>query len=106
MGVPTPATSPWVQEFGDYVGLVVRITVTFNETTRLLSGITVFRDAGCQYNKILIGTGADGDPDDTDKVVNVPVGTRSLNATQMVNLANRGLGTIEDITALSITAGR
>lgn len=106
MGVPTPATSPWIESFEDYVGKIIRITVTFNATTRVITGITVFRDAACLFTKILIGIGADGVPDSSDKAVAVPAGTTALTAGQLTTLANRGLTTIEDMTALQITAGR
>lgn len=99
-------TSPWVWEAKDYLERVIRITVTFNEGTRAITGVTGFRDSGCLYTKILIGTSADGVPDDTDKVVNVPTGTTSLTQGQINQLAARGLATIENILALQITAGR
>jgi hypothetical protein len=101
-----PATSPWVWEAQDYLQRAIRITVTFNDTTRAITGITAFRTSGCLYTKILIGTSADGVPDDTDKIVTVPVGTTNLTQNQLNNLAARGLATIEDILALQITAGR
>lgn len=106
MGVPTPPTTPWTQHFEDTPGRAIDISVAFDNTTRILSGITVSRDANCVFTKILIGTGADGVPDDTDKVVSVPAGSHSLTPAQLTNLANHGLTTIEDITALQITAGR
>lgn len=106
MGIPTPATSPWVQTFGDYLGRVIRITVTFNETTRAVAGITVFRDAACLFTKILIGRGPDGIPDNTDKAIAVPAGTTVLTPQQLATLASRGLSTIEDFDAFQITAGR
>ena len=104
--IPVPATSPWVREFGDYQDRVIRITVTFNETTRALTGIAVFRDPDCMFTKILIGLGLDGTPDSSDKAIDVPAGTTVLTAQRMNQLANRGLSTIEDIQALQITAGR
>lgn len=106
MGVQTPATSPWVQPFEDYLGRVIRITVVFDVASRAITGITVFRDAACVFTKILIGVGADGIPDNTDKAINVPSGTTVSTAQQLAALAAKGLSTIEDIQALQITAGR
>jgi hypothetical protein len=106
MGTGVPVTSPWVQEFTDYVGRAVRITVTFNEATRAITGITTYRDAGCLFPNILIGLGTDGIPDSTDKAIAVPEGTTILTNQRINQLATRGLSTIEDITALNITAGR
>lgn len=89
-------------EAPDNFGNFIRITVTFNESTRALSGATVFRDAACQWTHIYIGLGADGTPDSTDKAFTVPAGTSTVTANQ---LRQRGLNTIEDIQALQITAG-
>lgn len=105
MGIPTPATSPWFQEFGDNLGKFINITVTFNESTRAITGITVHRDPGCQWTHILIGLGDDGVPDHSDKSIAVPEGTTVLTAQQLTFLASRGLSTIEDIEGLNITAG-
>lgn len=99
-----PLLSPWIWEARDNEAEVIRITVAFNNSTRAITGITVFRDAGCAYSKLLIGTSADGNPDDTDKVVTVPAGTTSLSGGQLNNLKNKGLNTIEDVLALQITA--
>ncbi len=106
MGVPTPATSPWTQEFGDNDDLFIRISVEFNEATRALTRITMFRDVGCRWDRILIGLGADGIPDSTDKVIRVDEGTTVLSSTEMRRLRTAGLSTIEDIEALQITATR
>jgi hypothetical protein len=97
-----PMTSPYVQQFQDNFGKFISITVNFNNTTRALSGATVFRDATCQWTHIYIGLGADGTPDTTDKAFTVPAGTSSVSAQQ---LRQRGLNTIEDVLALQITAG-
>ena len=105
MGLGQPEISPVVREFEDHVGRKISITITFNTTTRLIESMQVHRDAGCLFSTILIGTGADGNPDDTDKIVNVPVGNRALTVQQLANLANRGISTIENFDALQITAG-
>ena len=108
---PRPTPNPWVMEMGDYIGKVIRITVDWNPTAdgngkHAVTGVEVFRDADCQFRRILIGTSADGNPDDTDKVVNVPVGETNLTAQQLNAMRNRGAGTIEDILSFQITAGR
>lgn len=101
-----PQLSPWVWTGGDYLDRIIRITVTFDNVTRAITGITVFRDAGCLFTKLLIGLGVDGAPDSTDRLVTVPAGTTVLSAGQRNQLASRGLNAIEDILALQITAGR
>lgn len=108
---PRPTPNPWVWEAQDYIGKVVRITVTWNaiangEGEHNVTAIQVFRDADCQYTKILIGTSVDGNPDDTDKTVTVPDGTTNLSQGLINALINRGIGTIEDILGFQITAGR
>jgi hypothetical protein len=97
-----PIQSPYVQTFQDNFGKVVRLTVTFDNTTRALSGASVFRDAGCQWTHIYIGRGADGTPNTTTKAFTVPTGTTNLSSGQ---LGQRGLDVIEDILSLQITAG-
>lgn len=105
MKAPSPApVSPIVREFPDNAGLVLRISVFFDVTTRALTGITIFRDANCRWNKILVGLGPDGTPDTTTKSVTVPAGTTVLTAGQLNVLANNGLATVEDFLALQITA--
>lgn len=105
-GPGRPIPNPWVWEDADFQGDVIRVTVSFNDTSRAVTGITAFRDPNCQYRRILIGTSADGNPDDTDKAIAVPAGTTVLTSQQLAVLRNRGLATIEDIRALQITAGR
>jgi hypothetical protein len=91
-----------VYQASDYKDHVIRITVTFDNTTKVLTGATAFRDATCVYTKIYIGVGADGTPDATPHKVTVPSGTTTVTAAQ---LSAVGLSTINDIIALQITAG-
>ena len=102
-GPPSPATSPWIQEFGDYVGNVIRITITFDEITRLILSGEVYRVAECLFTKILLGVGPDGTPDSTPYQFNVPAGTTVIPGLIFVAV---GLPTIEDVQGLQITAGR
>jgi len=97
------AQTPYIWEAADYQAKVIRITVTFDNATRILSGASVFRDAACVYTKILVGKGVDGQPDSTTKSFTVPAGTTSVTQAQM---NSRGFTTIEDFLALQITAGR
>lgn len=99
---PGVVTSPWVYQSADYRNKVIRITVTFNNTTKALTGATVFRDTDCVYTKIYIGLGSDGTPDTTPHTFAVPAGTTTITAGQ---LGANGLNTINDILALQITAG-
>ena len=96
--------SPWVSRFADYLDRVITLTVTFNNSTRSITGGSITRDAGCQFTKVLIGLGGDGRPDSTDKAFDVS----GLEGTQSVGKAPftaRGFNVIEDIQALQITAG-
>lgn len=96
--------SPWVSRFADYQGNAITITVAFNDVTRSITGGSVTRDPGCLFTKILIGRGADGVPDHTDKVFDLSgfEGTRNFNKAAFTS---RGFDTIEQIRALQITAG-
>jgi len=95
--------TPWIWEDADFAGNVIRITVTFDNGTRVINGCTVFRDAACVYRHMLIGLGGDGTPDTSPRNVNVPAGTTVVPVNA---LNNQGLTTIEDVLALQITAGR
>lgn len=59
--------SPWVWESGDYVGLVIRISIYFDNATRLLANTgpggkcaIVHRDSGCKYNTMVFDVPSDG----------------------------------------------
>lgn len=107
MGVwSQPTVSPWVQEFVERDDLLLRITVDFNTTTGAITGITTYRHPDCIITKIYIGVGADGTPNSTDKVIDVPAGTTVLSQQRLNQLANRGLATIKNIAYdLNFTAG-
>lgn len=102
MGTPGQEQSPWVWTAADYQGNAITVSITFNDSTRAISGGSVTRDPGCVYGHVYVGTGADGIPDDTPKAFAVPVGTTNLNKNRFTN---NGLNTIEDVLALQITAG-
>jgi hypothetical protein len=55
-----PLLSPYIWQALDNEGDAIRITVEFDNVTRAITGITVFRDPNCVYTKILIGTGLTG----------------------------------------------
>lgn len=105
MGYVTPATSPWSQRFEDTKGNGIGLSVVFDEATRALTGITLYREEGCRFDRILIGTDAAGSPDDTDKVIVVAPGSETMSAQEMNRIRSAGLNTIEDIIGLNITAG-
>lgn len=94
--------SPWVFEAADYQRNVIRITVTFDNSTKELQTGTVYRDAACVYTRIYIGLGADGTPDTSPHRFIVPAGTTTFTAAQMAMV---GLNTINDILAFQVTAG-
>ena|SRR5688572_16130261 len=94
--------SPWVSRFDDYLGRAIVITVNFNNANRSITGGSVTRDVGCLWSKILIGRGADGVPDHSSRVFNVPVGTNAIPRSVFNSMQ---LDVIEDIRALQITAG-
>lgn len=101
---PKPITSPWVWETYDTPGRVLRVTIAFDETTRLITGISSYRDPGCDFTTLVIGLGADGRPNTTDKSLDVPEGNWTAPASRLAALAARGLSTIEQVQSFQITA--
>lgn len=102
-GGPTqPLVSPWAVSFTDTNHASLGITVRFDNDTMAITDATVTRDAGCLYRVILLGVGADGIPDSTPHAFVVPFGTSVITAGQ---LSRNGLSTINDVLALSVTAG-
>jgi hypothetical protein len=97
---PTQQT-PYIWEDGDYVGLVIRITVNFNNSTRALQNAVVHRDDGCQYHTIVFDN-----PTDAVKAKRLAApadgaGDKTYTANQM---KAQGLNTIEDVMAVQMTA--
>lgn len=94
-----PLLSPYVCEFLDYQGLVLRITVSFNDATRALTGALVHRDPGCLFTRIVWDNpqGANRKP-----LPAVPEGDTSVTAQQIRSAT--GFRTIEDVLAVQITA--
>jgi hypothetical protein len=93
--------SPWVWTAGDYQGLVIRITVNFNDTTRALVNAVVHRDDGCMFTKIVFDIPSDGVK---SKRLPAPLdgqGDRTYSKGQM---SAQGLDTFEDVMAVQITA--
>ena len=103
MGSGGPMQSPWVLTFADYVDKVLRVTVEFDDATRVITGCVAHRDSGCQYRKLLVGLGEDGTPDSTTKQFTIPVGDTVVPVSA---LNNRGIVNIEDLLGINITAGR
>lgn len=100
---PPPAPSPYVWDSGDFQNKIIKITITYDNATRVITGVTTFRDADCVFKKILVGLGGDGRPDSTGHVFTCPPGTHSVPLQQMTA---QGFTTIEQFQALQITAGR
>ena len=99
-----PITSPYIWEQRDINSLVIRGTFSFNDSTRALTGLVVYRDPGCLKTTIYIGVGPDGQPESTGSknTFVVPDGTTNITSNQM---KSRGFNTIEDVLATQITAG-
>lgn len=94
--------SPYVVQDTDINGNSIRITITFNNTTRAITACSVFRDSACLWKRVMIGVGVDGAPDSSDKIFNIPSGTTAVS---VATLANRGLSTIQNVLDLQITFG-
>lgn len=100
MGAGQPLVSPWVWQASDYAGLAITITVTFNNSTKALTGATVQRDTGCQYHTMVFDVPTSAQA----KTLAAPAdgaGPISYTARQM---SKQNLNVIGDIIALQITA--
>jgi hypothetical protein len=101
---PGAPTSPYVIDIPDNFDLHVTLTFTFNNSTQALTGASLTRDDGCQWNKIYVGLGGDGTPDTTPRTFDVSglIGTRAVSTGQ---LAHIGLNTLADVLSFQVTAG-
>jgi hypothetical protein len=96
-----PFVSPWVSEFPDYLGRVVRITTNFNDSTRAITNAVVHRDSGCLWHTVVFDN-----PSDAVKAKRLAApadgaGDRTYTGAQ---IASQGLSTIDAAMALQITA--
>ncbi len=101
MGVGGVIVSPWTWEARDYQGNKISITIPFDNTTKVLSNGTIFRDAACVYTTLIVGVGGDGTVESSTKTFSVPSGTHTITASAM---SSKGINTIDDILNLQITA--
>lgn len=104
-GEPDPprSPSPYVWEARDFAGKIIRMTVSYNDTTGAITGAGTFRDVDCLFKKILVGLGSDGRPDSTGHAFTAPPGDHAIPVQQ---LTAQGFSTIEQFQAQQITAGR
>lgn len=102
-GAGAPEQTPWIYEAIDFQQARLKFTVNFDNDTRLIEDIEVFRDPDCVYHNIYLGVGEDGRPESTpmrfvasdeDTTVFLPDVLEPL-----------GLVVIEDVTAQEITGG-
>jgi hypothetical protein len=102
MGFPAPAaTSPWVQEFPDYLGRQVTITFTFDNSTRRITGGSIRRDARCLWHTVVFGDPADP----TSPRLSAP-GQNAIDVTVTAAqvVAATGFTTVEQAMGVQITA--
>ncbi|SRR6266542_3427358 len=106
MGGDTTTPNPWVWHTEDLEFRTLRVSVDWNPNSRVITGITMYRDAGCQFTRLLIGTSLDGNPDNTDKVIDCTgvVGDYKVSPQTLNVLANRGAFHIDDLLTFNITA--
>lgn len=97
-GIPQ---TPWTPgPFADYLGRAIRITVTFNNTTRAITNAVVSRDTGCLWTKIVFDVPGDGVK---SRRLNAPAdgaGPRTYTGTQ---IANQGYSDIDALMTVQIT---
>lgn len=104
--VTPPQSSPYVYEIQDGWGRNFRISIYFEVLlTRLITGMTAYREPSCVYTTWLLGLGPDGTPDTTDKRIGpLAEGTTLLTGSQLEFLLLRGVGTIDQFYSYQITA--
>ena len=94
--------SPWTYTAGDYQGLVLSVTITFDGLTGVILTVAAHRDAGCMYSRFYFGLGADGTPDTTGSQMAIAEGD-SLIGVAVLN--GFGFTTISQALASQVTAG-
>lgn len=95
--------NPYTYEALDAYRKVISISIGWAPTLRTIGTVTVHRDSGCLFAKILIGLGADGKPDSSSMALAVAVGDATVLGTWFTT---RGLTTIDNVLARQITVGR
>lgn len=93
--------SPWTARRIDYLGRAVTVSVTHNNTTPFAitnPGLTGFREAGCLFDRVVIGRVSNG----TRRVVMIPEGAFDLTRQQLINA---GFTNITDIVNNGFTVG-
>jgi hypothetical protein len=110
--------SPYVATFGDYLydpatvtdqarpAHAVQITVSFNNSTRAITGAVVWRAANCLWSHIVVGVGADGSPNSSTfnfDLTGLNDATRNITANTM-SKPPYNVTTIEQFLAAQITA--
>lgn len=97
MGNPPPLTNPWSWTVADGRGRPIRLMVTFNPTTRVITNIVTHRHPQCAFSRVLLGLGADNRPDSTTRVIDAAAGQVRLPPAQLAVLNGRGITTIEHL---------
>lgn len=93
--------TPWVVEFQDYLRRKVIITVNFDNTTRAIINAVIHRDNGCLWHFIVFDN--PNDPQKAKRLAAPADGAGDVTYTA-AQIAAQGLSTIEQATALQITA--
>lgn len=97
-----PLISPWTYTTADYQGLVLSVTITFNNLTGVILTVAAHRDAGCMYSRFYFGLGADGIPDTAGSQMAIPQGDSIIG---MAVLNGFGFTAIQQALAVQQTAG-
>ncbi len=93
--------SPWVYDNSDGLGNDISFTVTYDNTTKVITGCTVFRTPTNPISRIFFGVGPDGTPQTSPQIFAVPAGTTVVTQAQM---AAHGFTTMADVLAGQVTA--
>jgi hypothetical protein len=102
---PMVTPNPYTYDSGDDGnGKHLIASFAWDAGTRLITGITAIRDAGCLFTMVLVGLGAGNSPNTTTRSFVVPDGVTSVPNNILNQLAARGLGSIDDLLTTQITA--
>lgn len=102
---PIVIPNPYPYDSGDDgAGRHLVVAFAWNATTRVITGITTNRDAGCLFTQVLVGLGVGNSPNTTTRTFTVPDGVTVVPTNILNQLASKGLGSIDDLLTTQITA--
>jgi len=97
-----PLVSPWTYTTADYQGLVLSVTINFDNLLGTILTVTSRKDPGCQYSNMYFGLGADGTPETTPRQIPIAAGDSIIGISVLNGF---GFLTIQQALTAQFTAG-